>query len=77
MVTQQFLAPKNLGQDAVQLSYFCGWAAGLEKVWYPGYQPMSILAANFGWAEGTDSHHLRINSQKLAGPMAQSTTKVK
>ena len=31
--------------------------------WYPGYQPMSILAANFGWAEGTDSHHLRINSQ--------------
>ena len=31
--------------------------------WYPGYQPMSNLAANFGWAEGTDSHHLRINSQ--------------
>ena len=31
--------------------------------WYPGYQPMSNLAANFGWAKGTDSHHLRINSQ--------------
>ena len=38
--------------------------------WYPGYQPMSNLAANFGWAKGTASHHLRINSQLLAGPMA-------
>ena len=44
--------------------------------WYPGYQPMSNLAANFGWAKGTASHHLRINSQLLAGPMAQSATKV-
>ena len=44
--------------------------------WYPGYQPMSNLAANIGWAEGTTSHPLRINSQLLAGPIAQSATKV-
>ena len=31
--------------------------------WYPGYEPMPNLAANFGWAKGTASHHLRINSQ--------------
>ena len=40
--------------------------------WYPGYQPMSNLAANFG----TTGHQLRINSQLLAGPMTQSATKV-
>ena len=39
--------------------------------WYPAYQPMSNLAANFGWAEGTTSNQLRINSQLLVGPMAQ------
>jgi len=40
-----------------------GGGAGLEKVGYPGYQPMSNVAANFGWTEDTDSHHLRKNSQ--------------
>ena len=25
--------------------------------WYPGYQPNSNLAANFGWAKGSASHH--------------------
>ena len=44
--------------------------------WYPGYQPMLNLAANFGWPEGTATHQVRINSQLLAEPMAQSATKV-
>ena len=37
--------------------------------WYTGYQPNSNLAANHGWEEGSASHHLRLNTQLLAGPM--------
>ena len=33
--------------------------------WYPGYQPMSNLAANFGWANGTVSHQGILNSQSV------------
>ena len=42
--------------------------------WYPGYQPMSNLAANFGWAKGTDSHNLRINSQQAGAELCQAQT---
>ena len=35
--------------------------------WYPGYQPMSNLTANFGWAKGTVSHQgTVVNSQSVA-----------
>ena len=35
--------------------------------WYSGYQPMSNLTANFGWAKGTVSHQgTVVNSQSVA-----------
>ena len=50
---------------------------GLEKVWYPGILVTSqfqIWQPIFGWAEGPASHQLRVNSQTLAGPVAQRPT---
>ena len=39
--------------------------------WYPGYQTNSNLEANIGRAEGSASHHLRVNSQLLAWPVTK------
>ena len=39
--------------------------------WYPGYQPMSNLAANYGWAEGTASQNLRIITGWANGTVSQ------
>ena len=45
---------------------------GVEKVWYPGilvsWLPAKFnFGRKFGWAEGSASHYMRVNSQLLDG----------
>ena len=51
-----FIAAPGHKSGSISHQQTASWAhntPGVEKVWYPGYQPNSNLKANFGRAEGS------------------------